>query len=95
VAIFRWIGWNRDKIARHGVSPAEAEHVVNRARRPYPKRAGDDKWIVIGSAAKGRQIQVVFLYDDDERSDEDTIFVIHARPLTDAEKRRQRRRKRP
>jgi hypothetical protein len=34
-------------------------------------------------------MQVIFVLDPD-----DTIFVIHARPLTDWEKRRYRRRKR-
>jgi len=33
--------------------------------------------------AVGRLIQVIFLLDQD-----DTVFVIHARPLTDKEKRR-------
>jgi hypothetical protein len=34
-------------------------------------------------------LQVVFLFDAD---DEDTAYVIHARPLTDREKKRERRR---
>jgi len=67
---------------------------VNRALRPYPRKAGEDKWIVIGNGARGRLIQVVFVYDEDDESGEDKIFVIHARPLTDAEKRRLRRRRR-
>ncbi len=35
----------------------------------------------------GRPLQVVFVIDD-----EDSIFIIHARPLTDKEKKRYRKR---
>jgi uncharacterized DUF497 family protein len=42
---------------------------------------------VWGRGRSGRFLQVVFILDDD-----DTVFVIHARPLTDREKRRFRRR---
>jgi hypothetical protein len=42
---------------------------------------------VRGHGRGGRFLQVVYLVDDD-----DTLFVIHARPLTDSEKRRFRRR---
>ena len=40
---FRWNDWNRDHIAVHGVSAAEAEYVVNHAAAPYPEQIGDDK----------------------------------------------------
>jgi uncharacterized DUF497 family protein len=42
---------------------------------------------VWGSTSGGRLLQVVFVLDDDG-----TVFVIHARDLTDSEKRRLRRR---
>ena len=42
-----------------------------------------------GPTAAGRLLQVVFLLDED-----DTVFIIHARPLTEKEKRRRRRRQR-
>ena len=83
---FRWIPWNIDHIAGHGISPEEAELAVERAKRPYPRRSEEDKWLVRGRGRGGRLIQVVFVLDDDG-----TVFVIHARPLTDAEKRRFRR----
>jgi len=69
----------------HGLSVADVEYVVNHARRPYPKPIGNEKWIVIGASAAGRVIQVIYLVDDDE-----TLFVIHARPLTRKERRRHR-----
>ncbi|MGO8745340.1 MAG: hypothetical protein ACLQNE_05070 [Thermoguttaceae bacterium] len=84
---FRWNEWNVEHIAEHGVSPVEAERVVEAARRPYPLARPDDKWLVIGRGSGGRWLQVVYVL-----SPEDTVFVIHARPLTDREKRRQRKR---
>jgi uncharacterized DUF497 family protein len=86
---FRWNEWNVEHIAEHGVSPEEAEHVVESARRPYPLARRDDKWLVIGRGRGGRWLQVVYIF-----SPEDRVFVIHARPLTDREKRRQRKRER-
>lgn len=83
---FRWNEWNVDHIAKHGVSPEEAESVVGRAKRPFPRKMEDDKWLVWGRGSGGRPVQVIFVLDDDE-----SIFVIHARPLTESEKRRFRR----
>ena len=84
---FRWIAWNAGHIAGHGVSMGEAERVVNRARAPYPEQRGDDRWLAIGRGDGNRLVQVVYLIDDDG-----TLFVIHARPLNEREKRRYRRR---
>jgi uncharacterized DUF497 family protein len=85
---FRWNEWNIDHIAEHGVRPDEAETVVRNAKRPYPMRHVDDKWLVRGRGLGGRLIQVIFLIDNDE---DETIYVIHARPLTDKEKRKFRK----
>jgi len=84
---FRWIDWNRDHIAEHGVEPEEAEMVVRHARPPFPEKIEDDKLIVKGRGIGGRFLQVIYLLDPD-----DTVFVIHARPLTDREKKQLRRR---
>jgi uncharacterized DUF497 family protein len=86
---FRWIEWNRDKVAQHNVEPEEAEFVVNHARTPYPMKVEDEKRLVWGQTDSGGYLQVVYLLDV-----EDTVFVIHARPLTDREKKRLRRRTR-
>lgn len=84
---FRWNDWNIDHIAEHGVSPDEAELVVSEARRPFPRMMEDDKWLVWGRGRGGRFLQVIFVLDDEE-----SVYVIHARPLTDREKRKFRRR---
>jgi uncharacterized DUF497 family protein len=87
--LFRWHQWNLDHIAIHGVSTGEAEYLVNHATPPYPEPIGQGKWRVCGQTAEGRFIQVIFIFDP-----KDTVFVIHARGLTDREKHRLRRRMR-
>jgi len=87
---FRWNDWNIEHIARHGVDPQEAEAVVLNARRPFPERRDGGKLVVWGQGHGGRYLQVIFVLDPDKKA-----FVIHARPLTDAEKHRLRRRQRP
>ncbi len=84
---FRWNQWNVEHIGNHGVAPEEAEAVVEAARSPFLEARSDDKWRVVGRGQGGRWLQVIYVLDP-----EDTVFVIHARPLTDREKRRERRR---
>jgi uncharacterized DUF497 family protein len=84
---FRWNDWNLDHIAEHGVDRDEAEMVVTGAKQPYPLRYPDDKYFVWGRGPGGRFLQVIYLLDEDE-----TMYVIHARPLTETEIRRYRRR---
>jgi uncharacterized DUF497 family protein len=86
---FRWNDWNVEHIAEHGIDPLEAEYVIRHARPPFPEARGDGKFQVAGQTAHGRHIQAIFIF-----SPADVIFVIHARPLTDNEKRRLRRRDR-
>ena len=86
---FRWIDWNQEHIGKHGVEPEEAEFIIRHAQMPFPQQLGEDKLLVQGQGRGGRFLQVVYVLDPDH-----TIFVIHARPLTDREKRRYRRRKR-
>jgi hypothetical protein len=45
---FRWNDWNVEHIAEHGVSPEEAESVVRAARRLYPRKIHEDKWLAWG-----------------------------------------------
>jgi uncharacterized DUF497 family protein len=84
---FRWFDWNRDHIAQHGVGPDEAETVVRRAQSPYPIKIEEDKWLVVGRGRGGRFLQVIYVVDADK-----TVFIIHARPISEREKRRFRRR---
>lgn len=86
---FRWNDWNVDHIADHGITTEEAEHVVTNAHPPYPEEVTRGKYLVVGQTASGDYIQVVYLIDSPG-----VLFVIHARPLRDTEKRRYRRRRR-
>ena len=86
---FRWNDWNVHHIADHNIIADEAEYVVNHAAPPYPEHRADEKWLVIGQTQAGEYIQVIFVIDLDR-----TLFVIHARALSDREKRRYRRRRR-
>lgn len=86
---FRWNAWNLEHATRHGVSVAEAEAVVSAARSPFPQQIGDDKLLVMGRGTAGRFVQVIYVPGDDG-----TLYIIHARPLTDRQKKQLRRRKR-
>ena len=79
---FKWVDWNVNHIALHGVTPDEAEWVVNHARRPYPRRHGGGKFEVRGQTLAGDYLLVVFAVEPDAR-----LFVITARPLNENEKR--------
>lgn len=86
---FRWNDWNLRHVAEHGVDPEEAEEAVESADSSWPRYRGDGKWLVWGRGRGDRALQVVFVLDAD-----DTLFIIHARPLTDKERRRFRRQER-
>jgi hypothetical protein len=85
---YRWNAWNSGHIAEHGVEPAEAEGVVDAARAPWPRYEGNGKYTVRGQALTGRWLQVIFVIDPPG-----VVYVIHARPLTEREKRATRRRR--
>jgi uncharacterized DUF497 family protein len=85
---FRWNRWNIDYIAAHGVAPDQAEYVVEHARRPYPTKEAD-RFMVKGQTTEGQWLQVAYVFDPPG-----VVYVIHARPLTDREKRQTRRRHR-
>ena len=80
---FRWIEWNIEHIAGHGVSPKEAEWVVTHPARGYPTRS-HGAYTARGQTRAGRYIQVVY------KIDEGDVFVFHSRPLNEREKRRSR-----
>ena len=86
---FRWNDWNIEHVQEHGVSPEEAEDLLREGHATLPVSYGGGKKVVWGRGWGGRLLQVVFVPDDEE-----TAYVIHARPLTESEKRRYRRRTR-
>jgi uncharacterized DUF497 family protein len=84
---FRWNAHNIEHIGAHDITPAEAEYVVDHARTPFPEMIGKGKRYVAGRTWDAKYVQVIYILDSDA-----TAYVIHARPLTDAEKQKFRRR---
>ena len=60
---FRWIDWNRDHIAEHGVDWEEAEMVVRNEKPPFPQQVGEEKLFVMGQRRGGRFLQVVYVLE--------------------------------
>jgi hypothetical protein len=83
---FRWNEWNEDHIALHGVAYDEAEQVVEQPARGFPRYDGARKYRVWGQTMAGRYLQVIYIF-----SPPGVVYVIHARDLTEPEKRRLRR----
>jgi uncharacterized DUF497 family protein len=86
---FRWNRANIEHIELHNITPEQAEYVVKHTRRPYPEKRENGKFFVAGRTQEGTYIQVVFVIDPPP-----LVYVIHARPLNDREKRIYRRRTR-
>ncbi len=80
---FRWNDWNLDHATRHGVSVDEAENLV---RRGPARHVGDNKYLVRGRGAGGRFIQVIYV------AEPECFYILHARAMTEREKRQLRRR---
>lgn len=59
--VFAWDDVNREHIAKHGVSPEEAEHVVRFAGAPFPETIEGDKLVVWGATPPGRHLQVIYV----------------------------------
>jgi len=105
--ILLWNDWNRDHIAKHGVTPREAEYVVRHARKPFPVTREGGKRLVWGRTDAGRYLQVIFIEPEDEDvdldlmteaelmafsdGDGDVAYVIHAMELTGRMKRTHRK----
>jgi uncharacterized DUF497 family protein len=103
---FIWDAKNTAHIDKHGVTREEAEYIVENGVRIYQ---GEGKWRAVGQTSDGYYLQVVFMLESDVvdidyaeidllqlEASADSLYVIHARPLTPAEKskfNRQRKRK--
>ncbi len=59
--IYAWDERNREHIANHGVTPAEAQFVVDGAMSPFPQELGDGKRRVWGATAAGRLLQIIYV----------------------------------
>jgi uncharacterized DUF497 family protein len=106
--IFAWDEWNIEHIARHGITPAETELVIETAQPPWPEDKGHEKLVVWGPTDEGRLLQVIFVLkrpdevefealtiDQWSELDEDDriIYVVHSMELTPAMKHLYRKRR--
>lgn len=64
MARFRWIQWNLDKIATHGLSCEEVEHAFEHHRGPHQERS-DGSYETIGVTPSGRAVAIVWRYDEE------------------------------
>ncbi len=83
---FQWDGWNVEHIARHRVTPQEAEEVID--DDPLILKSEDGKYLAYGQSYAGRYLLVVFVWKPGQ-----IIRVISARDMTRAEKERYRKRR--
>lgn len=84
---FRWNEWNVNHIGEHGVKPEQAEYVVRRPRAPFPQESADGRFLVMGPEQNRLLLRVAYVLDADG-----TVYVIHAMPLSEHDKKRYRRR---
>jgi hypothetical protein len=85
-----WDDQNEDHIARHSVTPEEAEEVVFDASSAFFRTGGGERplrYLVLGLTEAGRYLLVVL-----EPPTRGQTYVVTARDMTDGEKRRFKRR---
>ena len=81
---FKWIDWNRQKLAAHSLSPAEVEAAFERAVQIDELR--DGSFHMSAALPSGRPVTIIWRYDRDEDATPDVfgeteppeIFVITA-----------------
>jgi hypothetical protein len=103
-----WDHYNLDYIDKHGVSKEEAREVVEGACPPFPRPHGGEKLQVDGPTRSGRWLQVIYvlwnvdtispdMIDPEDRlglgDAHEIAYVIHARDLTENERRSARKRR--
>ena len=85
--IFVYDDWNREHVAKHGVSQADAEYVIERARQPYPKKIEEGKLIVYGPSRTGEILEVVFAFRTADQVDFDAVDLLQLDELSEGDKR--------
>ena len=83
---FVWDAGNRAHIARHGVTPDEAEEAVT--LWPLFRRTRDERYVALGRTAAGRLLVVVFVFANAAAG---FVRVVTARAMTAEEARYYRR----
>ena len=71
--VFSWNRANIAHIAKHAVKPHEAEYVVRRSGRGFPRKIGSGKFLVKGRTRSGRQLQVIYIHPLPDEIDPDSL----------------------
>lgn len=58
---FVWNPTNIEHIAKHGISPRQAEYILENARAPYPQMIGNNRRLVFGRLPSGQYVQVIYV----------------------------------
>jgi uncharacterized DUF497 family protein len=87
-----WDDWNDDHVRRHGVEPSEIEEAVVDRRAMVLRTRGREerRYIVLGKSEAGRRLFVVL-----EPLGANRGYVITARDMSESERRRYEKRRRP
>lgn len=76
---FKWIEWNLQKIAAHGLSAMEVEAAFDRILRLDERR--DGSYRMLAEAPSGRRIWVVWRYDRDTDDVPDVFGEVEVAPI--------------
>ena len=89
--VYNWRAENVEHIGLHGVTPIEAEYVVEHAADPYPEELTEkdrkDRYLVHGPSGAGRLLQVIYVLkwsedvDYEELTLEQIAEIAEDRPL--------------
>ena len=79
---FRWIEWNLDKIAAHGLNCEDVEQAFAHHAGAHQERS-DGSYETVGATPSGRVVLIVWRYDEEIDPLEDAgtaevVFVITA-----------------
>lgn len=83
---FEWIDWNIEHIAKHSVTPQEAEEACY--NQPIIRKTKDSLYLVYGQTDAGRYLFIVV-----NCKSKDIVYVITARAMTKNEQRYYQRRR--
>lgn len=73
--IFAWDYRNREHLAKHRVSPQEAEEILASVQSPYPMEVGGDKLVVWGQTNRGRYLQVIYVLKRPEEVEYESLSI--------------------
>lgn len=73
--IFSWDDENREHIAKHGVTPEEAEEVVRGAGPPFPETIDVSKFVVHGATESGRFLQIIYVLQQSDEVSYESVTI--------------------